>query len=589
MKDKLKAVPVLGRRLRMAHEHLLDLADRTRLQKGNVRAVAAGLLGKTTPPRLTVAQQWKPVLMRSLPLLAGLGKPEGPPVLFATLWGGKNSPVISAIESVLATAVRLRGVEPVSLMCGGLLPACIYDPLGNHRLPAPDQYAVTGLTGRYCKDCVRGVRSYYRHLPVTLADAKRWAGPEDLRDAIFAVNSTAPSAYPDFTYRDVAVGRHALASMYRTLGRGTLEDDHPTRWLFRRFLVSGALLVSMAEKCLAELKPRRVVCTHGIYIDHGTFTETARKMGVPVAVFALPYRRETLLATHGDTYHRALVTEPVGLWENLELGQEKRRVLWDYVESKRRGTQDRVTYHPNPIEERDAVARELGLDPARPVAGLFTNVMWDAQIYHAYNAFPFLLEWIRETIQYFAGRPDIQLVVRIHPAEVKAVKQTSQPVAGEIRKWFPSLPENVRVVPPESDLSSYTLAEMCRAALVYGTKMGLEIALRGVPVVIAGESIIRGKGFTLDASSKEEYYALLDRINTLPRNAPEIQARVEKYAWHFYFRRTIPFPFVSGFKQRDPLSLALNVTTVDELLPGRHRGLDRILDGILRGEEFVVD
>ena len=64
-------------------------------------------------------------------------------------------------------------------------------------------------------------------------------------------------------------------------------------------------------------------------------------------------------------------------------------------------------------------------------------------------------------------------------------------------------------------------------------------------VVVAGETLCRGKGFTCDISSASEYFALLDRIETLPRNSPERIERVRRYAYHLFLRRMIDFPLFS--------------------------------------------
>src|SRR5581483_10609711 len=73
------------------------------------------------------------------------------------------------------------------------------------------------------------------------------------------------------------------------------------------------------------------------------------------------------------------------------------------------------------------LATRFGLDPTKPTIGLLTNVLWDAQLYYEGHAFADMLEWLWFTIDFFAGRPDLQLVIRVHPHEVKHGNR--QPVA----------------------------------------------------------------------------------------------------------------------------------------------------------------
>jgi hypothetical protein len=201
-----------------------------------------------------------------------------------------------------------------------------------------------------------------------------------------------------------------------------------------------------------------------------------------------------------------------------------------------------------------------------------------------------MLEWLFETIRYFVKRPDVQLVIRIHPAEAKGTMPTNQPLLAEIEREFPSLPDNVRVIPPESNLSSYTLAEMSCAALIYGARMGVELAALGTPLVVAGETFNRRKGYSYDVETREEYFSLLDRITELPPNSPEMVERARKYAYHYYYRLMIDFPL---FSISNPMNLSgprLEFDSVDDLLPGRHGSLDRVCAGILDGTTpFVYD
>ena len=50
-------------------------------------------------------------------------------------------------------------------------------------------------------------------------------------------------------------------------------------------------------------------------------------------------------------------------------------------------------------------------------------------------------------------------------------------------------------------MSTYALMSLCNAAIIYGTKMGVELTSVGLPVIVAGEAWIRNKGLTHDASS----------------------------------------------------------------------------------------
>jgi hypothetical protein len=311
----------------------------------------------------------------------------------------------------------------------------------------------------------------------------------------------------------------------------------------------------------------------------------ARSKGVRVANWQPAYRKKSFIFSHGDTYHHTMLTEPTTSWENVPWSGELERVTLEYLASRIHGTRDWIYFHEKPREDVEEVVAEVGLDPDKPWVGLLTNVMWDAQLHYPANAFPGMKDWVLETIAYFARRPDLQLLIRIHPAEIRGGIPSRQLVADEIAAAFPRLPDNVFVFGPDSDVSTYALMERCDAVIIYGTKTGVELTSMGVPVIVAGEAWIRGKGLTRDAGSRQEYFAILDELPWGRRLDQDTVRRARMYAFHFFFRRMIPVGCVepAGGKA----AYRVSISGLDELAPGRDPGLEVICRGILEGTPFV--
>jgi len=196
-----------------------------------------------------------------------------------------------------------------------------------------------------------------------------------------------------------------------------------------------------------------------------------------------------------------------------------------------------------------------------------------------------MLEWALQTIDYFARRPELQLIIRIHPAEVRGTIPSRQPMVTEIQRAFPTLPDNVFIIPPESQISTYAVMLQCNAVIIYGTKTGVELTGMGIPVIVGGEAWIRNKGLTMDASSPEEYFRLLDQLPLQKPLDEAVTRRARRYAYHFFFRRMIPLEMMEPAPGWPPYRIQLS--GLDDLLPGHSMGLDVICDGILNGTEFI--
>ena len=257
-----------------------------------------------------------------------------------------------------------------------------------------------------------------------------------------------------------------------------------------------------------------------------------------------------------------------------------------YLASRREGLFDWIVFNRARKDDPKELAARIGLDPSKPVIGLLTNVTWDAQLHYPANAFPNMLEWLVRTCEYFATRPDLQLLIRVHPAEISGFPPSRQPILRELARRLPQLPPNIRVVPPESRMSTYGLMSLCNAAIIYGTKMGVELTSVGKPVIVAGEAWIRNKGLTSDASSPEEYIRLLDQLPFAQGLGPELLARARRYAYHFFFNRMIPLPFIEP-KAGYPI-YRLKLERLQQLLPGASAGLDTLCEGVLGARPFVM-
>jgi hypothetical protein len=126
----------------------------------------------------------------------------------------------------------------------------------------------------------------------------------------------------------------------------------------------------------------------------------------------------------------------------------------------------------------------------------------------------------------------------------------------------------------------------CNSVIIFGTKMGIELSSIGIPVIVAGEAWIKGKNIGFDANNKEEYIKLLNELpfkNGLNHNQT---IRSLKYAYHFFFRRMIPLPFVKAKKGWPPFKI--NFQNFENEFKN-DLGLKVIIDGILHSRPFIYD
>ena len=220
-----------------------------------------------------------------------------------------------------------------------------------------------------------------------------------------------------------------------------------------------------------------------------------------------------------------------------------------------------------------------------------------------------MFDWLRRTVQVAAALPDVQLVIRVHPAEVRIPMSESRDRAiDRLEAEFPDLPPNVRLVSDRLDRIPLAFAlarharrriranlgwafgfnsvgiDLAKAVLVYTSTIGLEAAVRGKRVLVAGRTHYRGRGFTSDVASREDYRdLLLESLQGDELGAAEVEL-ARRYAYLFFFRFMQDFPWVVDTPRS---ARRLTFSHLSELAVGRNPVLDRMCEAILEGRPFI--
>ena len=506
----------------------------------------------------------------------------GPRVLMATAIGSHAHAI--TLESALAAALTFRGAEVHALICDGAMSACAECEASLY--PDIAKFVARGPSADLCRDCSWPAERVYADLGLKVHRYSDWLTPADRAEARRIASEEPVDQIKAFTFDGLSIGEHAFAGALRFFATGSLDAEPSAEPVLRRYLESALVTAFASRRLMRAVGFTSAVVTHGIYVPWGIMAEVSRAEGVHVSTWNVAYRKRRFIFSHDDTYHHTLMTEPREHWEGRELSAAQDRELTKYLASRREGLFDWIVFHRARRQDAGEIANRIGLDRSRPAIGLLTNVTWDAQLHYPANAFPDIVEWLVQTCEYFATRPDLQLIIRVHPAEISGFPPSRQPILGELRKRLPVLAPNIIVVPPESDMSTYALMSLCNAAIIYGTKMGVELTSVGLPVIAAGEAWIRNKGLTHDASTPAEYFRILQQLPFSERLGASQLARARRYAYHFFFNRMIPLPFIDP-KAGFPI-YRLKLDRLQQLLPGASEGLDTICDGILRRQPFVL-
>lgn len=504
-----------------------------------------------------------------------------PRVLVALSMGGFDHGLI--VESVLSVALTLREASVDILLCDGLLPACQMMKIST----ISPEGLLSNKDALMCASCIKKGRDEFETLGLPVYTYSQLVNHDYRVKAEELAENLPWSEIENYQYEGLAVGEHAMAGALRYYARGDLGKELFKEKISRKFLQAALLTVFAMKELLGRNQYDVAVFHHGIYVPQGIIGEVCRKKGVRVVNWNPSYRKKTYIFSHGDSYHHTMISEPNSEWENKPWNEKYENKILEYLKDRWFNTRDWIWFHDNPVINTDMIAEELGIDFSKPCVGLLTSVVWDAQLHYRSKAFKNMMEWIVKTIDYFSRRPNLQLIIRVHPAEIRGQMPSRQRITDDLDKIVGKIPENVFIVPPESQTSTYALMEKCDSVIIYNTKSGIEVASMGIPVIVAGEAWIRGKGFSIDVASPEEYFKALDRLPLKEKLKPEILLRARQYAFHFFFCRMIDVRFIDMTGKNQP---KFNVESLQSLMSFKKTaGLNIICDGILNGTHFVQD
>ena len=323
-------------------------------------------------------------------------------------------------------------------------------------------------------------------------------------------------------------------------------NDANDRALYDLRIQRNTFAAQAAFEYLQSNKPDVVLIPNGLILEMGIVFRVARYLNIDAVTYEFNDQREQIWLAQNSSImqqdtdyivdarcHLPITDEMFERVADLENARRGARVwgkskrLWQYVSSQG-------------AKETRAL---LKLDD-RPVVMLAANVLGDSLTLGRDIFAASMTEWITKTVQYFAKRTDVQMVIRVHPGE-KLVPQAKS-METVVREALPELPSHIHVIGALDKINTYDLIEIADVGLAYTTTVGLETTMNGRPVISCGQTHYRGRGFTLDPNTWDEYYATLEKVLAdIP--AYQLDEKQTEFAWNyayrFFFEYPRPFPW----------------------------------------------
>ena len=426
-----------------------------------------------------------------------------------------------------------------------------------------------------------GIESFATLAPY-LDDAARAEAAAAAREIIGAKPALADVR--DLTFHGARIGRNVLATVSRALHEGAVDLDDPrARAELERLLPRTLEATIAAERLLADLEPALVLFLERNYAAEAPISDVGLVQGLDVVQYVSGPQDDTLIFKRFTRetrreHPRSLSEESWLRVRELPWTPERDAEL-DEEFAKRYGNAWALSRRIQSWTEdrsRDEVIAELGLDPAKKTAVLYSHILWDANMFYGEDLFADQEEWFLETVRAAVANPSVNWIVKLHPANVWKLKRERIEGARDeetaIREAVGELPAHVAIVRAESEISTRSIFGLTDYGITIRGSVGFELPCFGVPVLTAGTGFYSGRGFTIDSATPEQYLERLHSIETIPPLGAEQVELARRHAWALF--RLRPTPFASFLATIRPLEemghpldhdVEIRVRTPDEL------------------------
>lgn len=472
-------------------------------------------------------------------------------VLLPTIEGANRNAYRSYI---IGHAFRTRGYRPIVPLCDADLELCM------RKSPDWDSDAVCHLCNRHGRVLADTFGFDQVALETLVPDDAEY----DLESYLSGNKST---------YREVEVTDFATASARNFLRKHHVMDGPDDRKVVRRFLETACQLTDAFHALFDEYDFVTAFTNDPAYVYGGVPLAVADTNGVVGYSSSRAYRDRAVL--FGRTVNSTWLPqfedhEFLTSLLNEPLSDEQLAHADQVMSGRETGEHTRVHYTTRAAES----VEDTG---SGALTAMFTNLIWDASLEAGEAAYDEVFEWISDTIEWFGEHEEERLVIKLHPAEAKF--GTNERVGEWIDEHHGPLPENVEMLPPETDVNTYQLLDDIDVAIVYNSTVGFEMAYNGGPVIVAGSTHYRDLGFTFDPDTKAEYFDLLGRLDELELREAE-RTRAVRYVYRLLVTRHVDWPFSRTNEETGEVELL--PVSHEEVIPGNEL-FDHIVKQSLAG------
>ena len=439
----------------------------------------------------------------------------------------------SELELMCAAQLKSLGYKVIVIICDGL--------------PYSEREIVDLPRVRSYKACSNRTKRYCNAYGIDYILTSSFLNNDDKSKAKELASKNIDSLM-NFSKNNINLGDYAKRN-HAHYFKGDIRPHGQFEKIYRKAFESAYLIESSFSKIFLKYSGYDMISANGKFIQTGIPIELHKNLGGSFYTYEHFRQGNGVLV---DKNKCSLEQNIDAVWNELKLislpEEEKARLYHSFDLQQQSISLEEDLWDENRIDDESEIISLLELDPTKKIIACFPNVYWDSVHMGIKAVSKDLTSWLEDMIKFANLNQEIQLIIRTHPGELKIanILQSKFTISDTLKDRFKKIPKNVKIIEPKSNISSYSLARIADANLLWNGTMGLEIALRGIKPVVIADAYYANKGFTIDFLNFTELENYLLNLNSKQLINEEERRLLEIFSYHIRFNRKFNAPYYKG-------------------------------------------
>ena len=397
-------------------------------------------------------------------------------------------------ESIVCKALSNKGHHVTQVRCDGIYKKnCI-----SMSAAGVWYYSDEADKNKVCSQCKNSTLALKSQFGFDFIYIDDFITAEDLLMIDDITNNVDVNNWTELIYENIPIGKYA--SYEFLLNRKIANIDFDLKLLpeYRAALWNSLITFVATKRIMSQYRVDRVISYNNLYSCNHVFSEVSKIYGASIfSLHAGSHHKYRLseMTIFKDYIYQSLTnrTDAWNVYSENPIGRKQIRKVYEHVEELLEAKSPWVYSIKSNNKSADEIKTKLKVPVGAKVLlatmasgdERFAAAMVDALPPYETPFFKTQLDWIEYLIELASDRPDLYLIIRVHPREFPNKREKVLSTQATILlNSFNNLPANVIVNWPEDNISLHDLVKIVDVGLNATSTAGLELLMFGIPVVI---------------------------------------------------------------------------------------------------------